>query len=993
MSFKKIDPKMKFPQMEEEILKFWEENKIFEKSLENRKGKEIYSFYDGPPFATGTPHYGHIVGSIIKDAIPRFWTMRGYYVPRKWGWDCHGLPIENIAEKELGIKRKKEIEEIGVAKFNDVCRSKVLEYVEEWKKVIRKLARWADMENSYRTMDLPYMETIWWVFKDMYEKGLIYEGYRSMLICPRCETTLSQSEVAEGYKDIKDLSVIAKFELMDEPGTFVLAWTTTPWTLIGNVALAIGKDIDYVKLRVLAKGEQFDANESEYYIMAKDRIADVFKEVEYEIVEEYKGNNIIGKKYKPLFDYYSNDEKLKNRENGWKIYAADFVTTEEGTGVVHIAPAFGEDDLNLGKENDLPFIQHVGMDGLIKPEAGEFSGLHVKPEEDTQKTDVEIIKYLAAKNLLFAKEKYEHSYPHCWRCETPLINFATSSWFVEVSKFRNTLLETAKEINWSPKHIKEGRFGNWLEGARDWSISRQRYWASAIPIWRCDCGEIKVIGSLKELEEVGGKKVDDIHKHIVDEIEFPCEKCGGTMKRIPDVLDCWFDSGSMPYAQAHYPFEDKEEFEQTFPADFIAEGIDQTRTWFYYLHVVSGAVRESNSFKNVIVNGIVLAEDGKKMSKRLNNYPDPLDVIGKYGADSLRFYLASAPVVSAENMNFKEAEVADVTRGMMRMLWNSYSFFVMYASIDNFQPKADGNRKPANNLLDKWILSELNILIKDVNLMMENYELHRATRLFPGFIDNLSNWYIRRSRKRFWKSENDSDKNEAYETLHQVLVTLAKLMAPFTPFIAEEIYKNLTEEESVHLADFPVADEKMIDEKLNEIMKRTREIISAGLEQRSKAGIKVRQPLSELLIKGNLENEYLEIIKDEVNVKKVIRKVFSSDSGSGTNEGVNAVFQSDAGIITDVILNSNVTPELKLEGQAREVIRRIQEMRKEAGFEVDNRIILGYDGGNSIFDVHKGLIAKEVLSDSVDKGKIDYPDLEKEFKIDGEEITISIKKV
>ncbi len=961
--FKKIDPKQTFPKMEEEILKFWEENKIFEKTLEKASPKGDYVFYDGPPFATGTPHYGHIVGSVMKDVVPRYWTMRGYHVDRKWGWDCHGLPIENIAEKELGIKRKTEIEAMGVEKFNEFCRSKVMDYVSEWRKVINRLGRWADMDNAYKTMDLPYMESVWWVFKELWDKDLIYEGYRSMHICTRCETTLSQQEVSEGYKDIKDLSAIAEFELVDEPGTFVLAWTTTPWTLIGNVALAIGESIGYVKVKI--------GNEN--YILAKERLSDVLKGKEFEIVSEFFGKDLIGKEYKPLFDYYTN-KGLQNEENGWKIYAGDFVTTEEGTGVVHIAPAFGEDDLRLGEKYKLPFVQHVGMDGRIKTEATDFAGLSVKPEGDHQKTDIEVIKNLAHRGLLFAKEKYEHSYPHCWRCDTPLINYATSSWFVNVTKVKDEALELAKNINWTPKHMKEGRFGNWLAGARDWSISRQRYWASVMPIWKCDkCGETKVFGSVFELEKISGEKITDLHKHIIDKVTFQCEKCDGVMKRIPDVLDTWFDSGSMPYAQMHYPFENKEKFENNFPAKFIAEGVDQTRAWFYYLHIIGTAIKNSNAFKNVIVNGIVLAEDGKKMSKRLKNYPDPMDMFHKYGADAVRFYLMSSPVVAAENLNFKEADVADLVRGMFRMLWNSYSFFVLYADIDKWQPK---EFKAPKGLLDKWIVSELNVLIRDFNKHMEAYELNYATRLLPKFIDNLSNWYIRRSRKRFWKSEDDADKEEAYQTLHYVLVELSKLMAPITPFIAEEIYRNISnvgnaDLRSVHLENFPTADENMIDEKLNKEMASVRNIISEALQLRAKVGIKVRQPLSELRINYELRNEFLDIIKEEVNVKNV------------------AV---EKGGESKIELNTGITEDLRLEGMAREIIRSIQEMRKEAGYEVDNRIKVGYQGANEVFEKFGELIQKEVLATEIISGEISEPDLKKDLKIEGGQLKISIKR-
>ena len=1194
--------------MEENILKFWEENKIFEKTLELRKDAPLYSFYDGPPFATGTPHYGHIVASTMKDVVPRYWTMRGYNVPRKWGWDCHGLPIENIAEKELGVKRKKEIlEKFGVEKFNEICRSKVLEYVADWKKVIRRLGRWADMEQAYKTMDLPFMESVWWVFKQLWNKGLIYEGYRSMHICPRCETTLSQSEVAEGYKMTKDLSATVKFELETSPQPspyqgegeriFVLAWTTTPWTLIGNVAIAVGEKIDYVEFSLKNHPKFSDA----VYVSSKDFFASLQEankeaenadEIQLEVKRELKSSDLIGKKYKPLFDYYASDENLPNRENGWKIYPADFVTTEEGTGIVHIAPAFGEDDMNLGKEFDLPFVSHVDMDGTIRPEARDFAGLDVKPIEDSQQTDVEIIKFLAKKNLLFAKKQFEHSYPHCWRCDTPLLNYATSSWFVSIEKIKEKMLQNAKDINWSPSHIKEGRFGKWLEGARDWSISRQRFWASVIPIWKCDkCQEIKVVGSVDEIreqfgnpnklylvrhgeaennvkriilshpeanknpltergqnqiEELAGyledKKIDvifsspiqrtmetaeiiskktgakivvdarltevesgklegvdwdsfiklypqalnpsrtdkngmegledirdrvvsfidelnerykgkniiivshgnplrvikgallnlsreeildnsmhqkgqiielyskpvDLHKHIVDKITFPCEKCGGEMKRIPDVLDTWFDSGSMPYAQAHYPFENKENFEKSFPAQFIAEGVDQTRAWFYYLHAISTAIEDSKAYKNVIVNGIVVGDDGKKLSKRLKNYPDPSEMMEKYGADALRYYLMDSPVVAAENLTFSEKDMAENVRGMLRMLWNTYSFFVLYANIDKFEARYTGGSLKPENLLDKWIVSELNSLIKNVNHHMEHYELNKTARLFPEFIDNLSNWYVRRSRKRFWKSENDDDKNQSYETLHHVLVELAKLMAPFTPFVAEEIYRNLKiplnpplrkgETElsplekgrvgggfvSVHLADFPAADEELIDGDLNEKMQLTRRFVKMGLAARAKAGIKVRQPLAELKINEDVGAELGELIKEEVNVKKI-----SFSGGVADEPGI--VREEDTN--WEAGLDTQITDELRLEGEARELVRRIQELRKKAGYQVDNRIRLCYQGGKDIFAKFGDLIAKETLADDVRDHEDPEADISELVALEREPVKIWLKKI
>lgn len=1009
--FKTVDPKQSLPEMEENILKFWEENKIFEKSLELRKDAPLYSFYDGPPFATGTPHYGHIVASTMKDVVPRYWTMRGRRVPRVWGWDCHGLPIENIAEKELGVRRKKEIlEKYGVEHFNEICRSKVLEYVAEWKKIIRRLGRWADMEQAYKTMDLGFMESVWWAFKQLWDKGLIYENYRSMHICPRCETTLSQSEVAEGYKTVKDLSAVVKFEIfMNGEKTYLLAWTTTPWTLIGNVALAVNDKIVYCKLKV--KSEKLKVEENNFYILAKDRVGDVLLDYEYEVVEEFRGDRLVGQKYKPLFDYYSQDKNLANRENGWKIYPAEYVTTEEGTGIVHIAPAFGEEDMNLGQKFGLPFVSHVDMDGTIRPEAADFAGLDVKPIEDSQKTDVEIIKYLARKNLLFSKQQYEHSYPHCWRCDTPLLNYATSSWFVAVEKIKEKMLEYAKDINWSPAHIKIGRFGNWLEGARDWSISRQRFWASVIPIWKCSgsaevknqsrrsgtkikntdqnskrhCENIKVIGSIVELEELSGEKIEDLHKHTVDKITFSCEKCQGEMKRIPDVLDTWFDSGSMPYAQVHYPFENKESFEKSYPADFIAEGVDQTRAWFYYLHAIATAIKDSKAYKNVIVNGIVVGPDGKKLSKRLQNYPDPAEVMEKYGADALRYYLMSSPVVAAENLAFSEKDLSENVRGMLRMLWNTYSFFVLYANIDKFEARGERWKMGSeSNLLDRWIVSELNHLVKNVNQHMEAYELNKTARLFPEFIDNLSNWYVRRSRKRFWKSENDKDKNQAYEILHYVLVKLAKLLAPFTPFVAEEIYKNLAGEESVHLADFPVADEKLIDEELNRKMALTRRFVKMGLAARARAGIKVRQPLSELKINEDVGKEMGELMKEEVNVKQV-----SFAGGVPEEPG----FVREEEITWEAGLDTKITEDLRLEGEARELIRQIQELRKKAGFQVDNRIELSYRGGSAIFEKFGDLIAKETLARKVSEGESREADISELITLEREPVKIWLKKI
>src|SRR3989344_5062549 len=931
---------------EEGTLAFWKKNRIFEKSVEREAPNGEYVFYDVPPFATGLPHYGHIVASVIKDAVPRFWTMRGYSVPRVWGWDCHGLPIENIVEKELGFKHKKEIVRYGIDKFNETCRARVLTYAHEWEKIIPRIGRWADMEHAYRTMDKPFMESVWWVFKKIYDKELVYEDYRSMHICPRCETTLSQQEVSEGYKDVKDISVTVKFELVDEPGTYFLAWTTTPWTLPGNVALAVGAEVTYVKVKI-PEG---------FAWLAKDRVVTIVPEAE--ILEERKGQELAGIKYKPLFDYYAKDESLKNRENGWKVYTADFITTEAGTGIAHEAPAFGSDDWELAKKESLPFVQHVNMDGSFKKEVTDFSGRDVKPIDDPQATDVLIIKYLAHNGLLLSKEKIEHSYPHCWRCDTPLLNYATSSWFVSVTKLKENLLENAKNINWSPAHIKEGRFGDWLSGARDWSISRQRFWASVIPIWRCEKSKkLKVFGSAAELEAASGKKIDDLHKHIVDEITVPCQ-CGQVMRRIPDVLDTWFDSGSMPYGERHYPFENKESFAKVFPAQFIAEALDQTRAWFYYLHVLAGALFNKNAFQNVIVNGIVLAEDGKKMSKKLQNYPDPMEIVEKYGADALRLYLLSSPVMQAENLSFMEKGVDEVVKKNIGRLNNVLAFWKLYD---------DGTLRDwkSENILDRWILARLDQLILESTKGYEAYQLDTATRPVAGFVDDLSVWYLRRSRDRFKAADFSAssaslrgpaessavskgtspdsasprlaseaeksaleDKRCALATLRYVLHTLARVTAPSIPFFAEHLFQAVREsedEESVHLAMWPEAratanfimrllGQGSGDAQLIVAMEAARRIVTQALEAREKAGIRVRQPLASLSVPSGttLPQEYLSIIADEVNVKRV-----------------------EAG--KDIALDTNITEELRDEGILRDTIRLVQDARKAAKLKAGER--------------------------------------------------------
>jgi len=994
------------PEIEKKILSFWQKKDIFKKSLDKKSpqgpssaiataGRD-FVFYDGPPFATGTPHYGHIVASLMKDIIPRYQTMKGFHVERKWGWDCHGLPIENIVEEEMKVKSKKDIEQIGIDKFNETCRSKVLLYAKEWRQVIERLGRWVDMDNDYKTMDKDYMESIWWVFKQLWDEGLIYQGYKSMHICPRCETTLSQSEVTQGYKDVEDVSVTVKFKIKTQNSTnknqvfdnsYILAWTTTPWTLIGNVALAVGEKIDYVLIR----------QNNQNYILAKNCLESVLGENKYEILSEFKGKELEGLEYEPLFDYYLTSPKGdRNWENFYTVQTADFVSTEDGTGVVHIAPAFGEEDMLLGQEKNLPFIQHVSMDGRIKDEAVDFAGLEVKPKKDPLLTDRKILDHLAKKDLVFKEFKYSHSYPHCWRCESPLLNYATSSWFVNVEKIKDQALKTSKSINWVPAHIKQGRFGKWLEGARDWSISRQRFWGSVMPIWQCvgadkggsspryssghklqinaekGCGHMVVVGSVEELEKLSGQKVEDLHKHFVDKITFKCEKCDGQMQRIPDVLDCWFESGSMPYAQVHYPFENKQNFEKNFPAEFIAEGVDQTSCWFYYLHILANAIKKSQAFKNVIVNGIVLAEDGKKMSKKLQNYPDPMEIMDKYGADAVRYYLATSQVMKAENLNFTESEVDEVVKKVLLILVNVFSFYKMYASNTNIDAnKFEYNANDFNNVLDKWILAKIESLKNQITKAYDSYDLVKASRPIAEFVNDLSTWYLRRSRERF-KSEGSQDREQALKTTGYVFLELVKVMAPVMPFISDYIYQEIGRpKESVHLEDWPEVKENLIDQKVLDYMQTTRKLVEMALAKRAEAQIKVRQPLQELrIINYELSKEYLDLVRDEVNVKKVVCKKGTGDLA--------------------VELSLEISLELKQEGILRELIRTINQMRKKAGLTIADRIEIKYHTQDKltqqVFIKFKNELLTQTLADKIEEAG---EGLEK-IKINGVEVGIQI---
>lgn len=932
---------------EKDVLEYWDKQRIFERSVNERSENKPYTFYDGPPFATGLPHYGHIVASVMKDVIPRFWTMRGYRVDRVWGWDCHGLPIENIIEKEFDLKSRKDIEAYGVGAFNDRCESKVLEYAEEWKKVVRRLGRWVDMENAYKTMDLPFMESIWWVFAELWKKGKIYEGYKSMHLCPRCETTLSNFEVAQGYLDVTDISATAAFELTSgsHKGKSILAWTTTPWTLPGNVLLAVGADMEYAEITC----------EEKTYIVASSCVERVFKGKAFTVGSKFAGSILKESTYDPLFPYF------RTHANAFRVVTADFVSDEEGTGIVHIAPGYGADDMALSEAENVKPLMHVKTNGEfvqevvdgMTAEGYKVVGIPMKAKGEYSAVDIQIIKWLAHHGKLFSKEKFTHSYPHCWRCDTPLLNYATTSWFVRVSEMTDSLLKNNGEIRWVPENMKEGRFGKWLEGARDWAISRSRYWGTPLPVWKAEDGEVLVVGSVAELEGYVGHKIDNLHKHVVDSLEIV--KDGKTFRRIPEVLDCWFESGSMPYAQLHYPFENAENFTNKFPADFIAEGQDQTRGWFYTLHVLADALFNKPAFKNVIVNGIVLAEDGKKMSKKLSNYPDPMEVIGKYGADAVRYYLMSTPVVAAENLRFAEKEVDEVSKKFITILRNVLAFYALYRDHD------DGREASASHVLDAWIFARMSETLTEETIAMESYELDRAARTLQAFITDLSTWYVRRSRDRMSGKEGSDAQKEALATLRTVLDTFTKMLAPFMPFLAEIVYQELdgafakSERASVHLEMWPsVSDLPKTNAQVLEHMGDVRALVSRALEVREQVGIAVKQVLGEATValpNGELPEEYCEVFADEVNVKNVIVK-----KGDRV-----------------VTLNANLTPELIREGMVREVTRKVNGMRKDVDLTIQDRITLfivsEHPDVQKMLEEHGETLKADILASALEFGR------------------------
>ncbi|MGO8693819.1 MAG: isoleucine--tRNA ligase [Rectinemataceae bacterium] len=1039
--YKSVDPKVNFPRMEEDIVRFWEERRIFERSVSEREGSEEFVFFDGPPFATGLPHFGHFVPGTIKDIVPRYKTMRGYKVERRFGWDCHGLPIENIIEKELGLNSKTDIERYGIAEFNEACRAAVLRYVKEWRTIMTRAGRWVDFDHDYKTMDPDYMESIWWVMKTLWEKGLLYEGHYILPYCPRCSTVLSNHEVQlGGYKDVHDPAITVRFKVRAVPkgfsdpalaggSSYLVAWTTTPWTLPSNLALCLGPDIDYVKVK--------DGNE--FYVLAESRLGAYYKEPEkLEILWRMKGSELEGIEYEPLFSYFA---ELREK-NAFRTVLGAHVTTEDGTGIVHTAPGFGEDDYAVLKGTGVPTICPVDAECRFTEEVPDYKGVFVKD------ADKAIMERLKAEGKLVKREQILHAYPHCWRCGSPLIYRAVSSWFVRIEPIKSSMLEANKKVYWVPSHIRDGRFGKWLEGARDWAISRSRYWGNPLPIWRCeDCKKTLCVGSRDELEKLTGQRPKDLHKHFVDEITAKCE-CGGTMRRIPDVLDCWFESGSMPYGQVHYPFENKEHFERHFPADFICEGLDQTRGWFYSLTVLAAALFKERAYKACVVNGIVLAEDGKKMSKSLRNFTDPTAVMDKFGADALRFFLMNSAVTRADDLSYSDEGVREVLKSVILPLWNAYGFFVTYANIDGFTAAGEAP-VDARNPLDRWILSVCEGMVAGVTAALEAYDMQRTISPIVDFIDSLNNWYIRRSRRRFWRSAPrpdaqslDEDKSEAYATLHRVMTRLVLVTAPVMPFLTEEIWRNLKRagaSESVHLCDWPEYDARYRDEELERKMASVRHAVSMGRALRVQHDIKIRQPLAKLHLvtrdatERNVLREMEEIIREELNVKEVLFRdneedlvayqakanfrILGKDLGAqmkaaaekiaalpsheiaGILEGARLELPLASGdtLVLDknkleisrvereglrvlnegtltLALDTEITEELLAEGYVRDLVRGVQNLRKESGLEVTDRIRLRVGGDaalRSALDSFTDFVRSETLAVAVAWEKAD----------------------
>ena len=1048
--YQKVSTDLKFVDREKEVEKFWEENHIFEKSMENRKEGETYTFYDGPPTANGKPHIGHVLTRVIKDMIPRYQTMKGKMVPRKAGWDTHGLPVELEVEKLLGLDGKDQIEEYGLEPFIGKCKESVWKYKGMWEDFSATVGFWADMEHPYVTYDNDFIESEWWALKQIWEKGLLYKGFKIVPYCPRCGTPLSAQEVAQGYKDVKERSAIVRFKVKDEDA-YILAWTTTPWTLPSNVALCVNPDESYVKV---------NAADGRVYYMAEALLDQVLGglakeegEKAYEIVERYTGKELEGKEYIPLYEGAAKAAEKQNKK-AFYVLCDTYVTLTDGTGVVHIAPAFGEDDAKVGRRYDMPFVQFVNGKGELTEET-PFAGIFCK------KADPMVLEDLDKRGLLFSAPKFEHSYPHCWRCDTPLIYYARESWFIRMTEVKDDLIRNNNTINWIPESIGKGRFGDWLENVQDWGISRNRYWGTPLNIWECECGHQHSIGSIEELKSMSDNCPDDIelHRPYIDDVTIKCPKCGKEMHRVPEVIDCWFDSGSMPFAQHHYPFENKELFEQQFPADFISEAVDQTRGWFYSLLAISTLLFNKAPYKNVIVLGHVQDENGQKMSKSKGNAVDPFEALETYGADAIRwyFYVNSAPWLPNR---FHGKAVQEGQRKFMGTLWNTYAFFVLYANIDEFDATKYKLEYEKLSVMDKWLLSKLNTLVKTVDDNLANYRIPETARALQEFVDDMSNWYVRRCRERFWAKGMEQDKINAYMTLYTALVTVSKAAAPMIPFMTEEIYQNLVRSldqsapESIHLCDFPEVNEAYIDAELERYMDEVLKIVVMGRACRNAANIKNRQPIGKMFVKGveELPEYYREIITEELNVKEMeqtedvrafttytfkpqlktvgpkygkllggIKKELETLDGNQAMDDLESnselkftvdgnevvltkedllidmtqtegyVSESDYGIT--VVLDTNLTPELLEEGFVREIISKIQTMRKEAGFEVTDKIHITYTGSEkaeTVFSENRQEISEDVLAVSMEK--TEPAGYVKEWKINGEAVTIGVAK-
>ena len=1038
--YKKVPTSLDFVSREKETLEFWKQNRIFEKSVELRKGAPAYTFYDGPPTANGKPHIGHVLTRAMKDIIPRYKTMQGYDVLRKAGWDTHGLPVELEVEKQLGLDGKEQIEEYGVIPFIDKCKESVWKYKSEWEVMSDRMAFWADMDNPYITYKDDYIESEWWALKTIHEKGLLYKGHKIVPYCPRCGTALSSHEVAQGYKDVKETSATVRFIVEGEENTFFLAWTTTPWTLASNVSLCVNPSVTYVYARV-------DGGET--LIMAKDLVSSVLEGHSVEIVKEMPGKELEYKHYRPLFEC---TRKAAGNKDAFFVMCDDYVTTTDGTGIVHCASAFGEDDYRVCKRYDLPFVQMVDTKGEMCG-GTPWDGTFVK------QADLPILMDLEKEGLLFNAPKFEHSYPFCWRCDTPLIYYARASWFIAMTKVKDKLVEYNRRINWIPENIKEGRMGNFLENVIDWGLSRERYWGTPLPVWVCDkCGKVHVVGSRKELDELSGCGTDvELHKPYVDPITWECE-CGGTMRREPVVIDCWFDSGAMPFAQWHYPFENKEEFERRYPANFISEAIDQTRGWFYTLSAIAACLFDEPSFLNCIVLGHVQDKDGRKMSKHIGNVVDPWVLLDKQGADAVRWYFYTSSMPWLPN-RFSEEAVSESQRKFMGTFWNTYAFYVLYADIDEFDPTKHKLVRENLSPMDLWILSRLNTLMGRVEGYLDELKMTEAGREMQSFMDDLSNWYVRRCRERYWGKDMTADKEAAYMTLYTVLYSMTLISAPFIPFMAEEMYQNIVRTvdknapESVHLCDWPKADTSFIDADLEANMAAVLDIVVLGRSARNSANIKNRQPIGVMYVQGSkLPDMYVSIIADELNVKKVefvddassfityrvkpqlktlgprygkiLPKINQYLAGEGIgnavvaahNAGENYKFELEgtqvllsredvlvsteqsAGFVAvsehdlSVVLDTNLTPELIDEGFVREIVSKIQTMRKEAAFEVTDHIALYHDGSDRISDVFAKYgheIAADTLADSVTKGVAGFS---RKWDINGEAVTLGVEK-